>query len=109
MKRLDIDRDARLMSTDELHVQTRLIEALLALRPRRTIAEPLLTHQRDLLTALYVREGQVREPRELTDEELDTCIELVRGLSDSRPRRMVAVPLFDYMHSLKREREEREA
>lgn len=110
MKRLDIDRSAGLMSLEELHEQDRLCEALLSYRPRGTLAEPLLTHLRDIRTSLYLREGdQSREPKDLTDEELTECIELVHALTLFRPRRLVAVPLFDYLHSLNHEREERDA
>jgi hypothetical protein len=108
MKRLDIDRPAGLMSLDELHEQDRLCEALLSYCPRRTIAEALLTHLRDIRASLYLREGHRREPKDLTDEELAECIELVFTLTLFRPRRLVAVPLVDYLHALNHEREERD-
>ncbi len=110
MKRLDIDRAAGLMSLEELHEQDRLCEALLSYCPRRTLAEVLLTHLRDIRTSLYLREkDQRREPKDLTGEELAECIELVHALTLFRPRRLVAVPLFDYLHALNHEREERDA
>jgi len=105
----DLDRYVQVMSDDELHEQDRLCAALLAYQPRRTFAAVLLAYAREIQADLYFRESGRREPGDLTDDELTECIELAHALTLVRPRRMVAVPLLDYLHALSHERDEREA
>jgi hypothetical protein len=104
----DLDRHPWRMEISELYEQTRIIKALLELRLRQTFAQLLISYACEIESVLYQREVNDREPGELSGDELEKCIELVHSLSLFRPRRKVAVPVFDFLHALLHEQKERD-